>query len=1226
MYRQFGSSALFFLLITTAVSHVTRSAPAPRAGDAVSSASGQAAKPVGPAVEGDVRKCSIFQVLRRYEGLAERPAEDSTADAGKSPIPGTAASDTPASDTLICSIAPESAAAVPGIDKFHSQVLLATIPDPLQSSEDLEFDRDIAALQQAASTVGYDFVQMMSPWRVTDLDQPKGLKDAREDEAYRRYFGDEPGAMLFRRRSAEDDDTDALMLLILVPESPTYGLNLHAAREAMSALPALRTIGFRTGGERQDAKTVRWIGPNFSAAASGLYRLKRLEYPDTVFSVLSGSVTSSSALKMLEKINANGCQPASLSEPDTTALQLLLDQQTREGADAGRAVAVLQEDESAYGGEHFFHEKAEQDANCNGEGTSGNKDLSEKVRYFSFPRGISHVRGIYGKSLTTFNAAQAEAGKTSGRGSTTFDFEDELQQPLDTVPEFATQSPSSNESVLAAVAASIKHLHVRSLVILTSDPLDLLFLARYFRQECPDTQIVLFNAERLLTRLRGEFNLDGTLVLTRFPLFQNSFLQTPFHQQERHSLTFTNSREESIFLAALMQMGSHSSLPVQAPFADRQFDLAPWISVAAGGDFWPVAYTGESRRNELSGRIDTNKSLLVTDTSPESLPAMWVLALFGVLLCACVHLGFFLIAVPLHEWLKRSAHHGIKRLAGHRFLSFYLVGKPSSSIPVDITIGQCWWLLNITVQFILLLSFFLLPALVYEAKILHVSSIAGALEHFELKTTFLIAGTAVVILLLLYLVTALLFLLGHHACSCRSRRSRTECFALSGISFSWLLLVLVLFSVQLRDATTGFAFADRCLHLSSGACPVLPLLLIGLGFLLAAVVNLNALGLAANRNPGLPLVFNDLVNMEYWQKKLNAYTERWYGLPGADGYLLGVAIAVGCLLLHPYRLFSTFDLWSMSWLYTISFIMAIWTILWLWARFIRMWAMLRFGLDFLEGSPLRFAFSRLPAIFSVDPIWSYAGMRRVMVLPMRWLEYLKVTPQAGGKPEVFSKDQAHLKTILEQMGDSQWTSSVAYSDFSARQNEYALMLARTPEVHAVWMRGGPDCSPSAADHSEAGKACITSRGDLPLPHGAAFDKDSFVEIANDFIAMRVTAYIRYITLHMKNLMMFMSLGFLFALLAAISYPFNQPQLIAWMAMVLLVVLLFSIGTVLAQMDRDAVLSRLNNNSPGEFHYGAFLKHMLAVGGLPMLTILSTLFPAIGSFLFSWAGPILENLH
>ncbi|WP_158749136.1 hypothetical protein [Acidobacterium sp. S8] len=135
-----------------------------------------------------------------------------------------------------------------------------------------------------------------------------------------------------------------------------------------------------------------------------------------------------------------------------------------------------------------------------------------------------------------------------------------------------------------------------------------------------------------------------------------------------------------------------------------------------------------------------------------------------------------------------------------------------------------------------------------------------------------------------------------------------------------------------------------------------------------------------------------------------------------------------------------------------------------------------------------------------------------------------------------------------------------------------------------------------------------------------------VELGDEFIAMRIAAYIRYITLQMKNLMTFMSLGFLFMLLAAISYPFDEPQIIAWSATLLLAALLFSVGTVLAQMDRDAILSRMSNTTPGQVRYTAFLKHMAAVGGLPLVTILATLFPSIGSFLFSWATPILESLH
>jgi hypothetical protein len=150
---------------------------------------------------------------------------------------------------------------------------------------------------------------------------------------------------------------------------------------------------------------------------------------------------------------------------------------------------------------------------------------------------------------------------------------------------------------------------------------------------------------------------------------------------------------------------------------------------------------------------------------------------------------------------------------------------------------------------------------------------------------------------------------------------------------------------------------------------------------------------------------------------------------------------------------------------------------------------------------------------------------------------------------------------------------------------------------------------------------------VPSPCGTVFGEDNcFVQIGNEFIAMRIAAYIRYITLHMKNLMTFMSLGFLLTLFAAISYPFDRPQIIAWSATLILAALLFTVGTVLAQMDRDSILSRMSNSTPGQVRYMALVKHMLAVGGLPIITIIATLFPAIGSYLFSWAGPILESLH
>ncbi len=1233
MYRQFGSSALLLLLVTSAISHVVGPS---RAGFAIRNQSaGQTTAPAASsAVDADLHKCYVFEGLRRFFGAAEAQA---SADATNRQSEASSPSIANCTQANFAAIFPSG---MPSINGENSQVLIATVPDPLQSSEALQFDRNIAALQEAASTAGYDFQWMTAPWYTSDLSDPKDLKESREVERYRENFGDQPGALLFRRRTPAGkvrlENPDGLLLLVLIPESPIYGINLAAAREGLSAVRTLLHNGFRTtpAGDPENSSRVRWIGPSYSASAPGLRILQREMQPRASFDVLSGTISTPAANAFLVKLDQNDKEAftvndtkATLSELDTDSLCWFLGQESRPGMSSDEPIAVLQEDETAYGGN--IADTPDSSNPCN--------PLRHFVRRFTFPRGISHVRRVYGGTLKNATAGQQQDGSTSTT-NVPLSFRDELEDPLDMAPEFAPQSPVSNESVLASIATDIKHLHARAIVIRTSDPLDQLFLARYFRKECPDSRLVLFNAERLLTRLRGDFNLDGTLVITRFPLFQNSYLQTPFRGESRHSLTFTNSREEAIFLAALLQIKPGHLPLLQSPFGRQRFAMAPWIGVAAGGDFWPVAFLG---KDPVSPHIAASDNvLLLTDMPPEPLPALWRLISLTVLTLAVVHFLCFLAGMPLNTWLRNNRWAWARKIAQHRLLGYYLTPKSPSCGQSRLYTGQCWWLLNMSTQLVLLLAYLILPVITYQAKVQNVTSVFGAIRNFPVQTTMFAAFTLIV-LMFQFCMTGALFLLLTKRCSQLGKGFfiRLETLLLPTVSLLWVFLSLGLFYLQLTDTQTGFAFASRCLRLSSGVCPILPLLLTSLGFLIAAIVNLNALSMAITRNPGLPLLQWPFLDMASWQARLSGYTELWYGLPGADGKLLMTVVLLACLLLHPQRLFATFDAPIMSWLYTFNFVLALWTVLWLWVRFTRIWGVLRSGLDCIEGSPLRFGFSRLPATFSIDPIWSYSGLRRVVVLPMRWFEYLRISPKAPDeRAETIDHNLAELRTILQEMRDGEWLDNLTYTNFSRTQNECAIRLSETDAIQSAWKRGGPDCvlpgtppPKAAASEEEGGKAgavCLQQpRPDVPPPCGTTPDqKNCFVEVGNEFIAMRVAAYIRYVTLHMKNLMTFMSLGFLLTLLGAISYPFDKPQIIAWSATLILAALLFTVGTVLAQMDRDAILSRMSNTVPGQVRYMAFLKHMLAVGGLPLVTVLATLFPSIGSFLFSWAGPVLETLH
>ncbi|HVW76621.1 MAG TPA: hypothetical protein VHB45_03340 [Alloacidobacterium sp.] len=1230
MYRQFGSSALFLLLLTSALSHVTGPSRSLAARGAASGAATAAAP--ASAVEADEHTCYVFDALRRFYGTTESGTQAAVPPT-ETPLPGI-------SNCTAANFAALFPAGLPEIDAERSQILIATVPDPLQTSEALQFDRNIAALQEAASTAGYDFQWMTTPWAASDLANSKDLKDEREVDHYREKLGDQPGALLFRKRTPSSDvnlkGQDALLLLVLVPESPIYGLNLKAAREGLGAVSTLLRYGFRTAPAEEAANPsrVRWIGPSYSASAPGLRVLQKEVQPRLSFNVLSGTISTKSADSFLVQLDQGDPQAftandtkATLTELDTDALCWFLGQASRSGNFFREPVAILQEDETAYGGNV-----------ADSPGILKTCKQARSLVRFTFPRGISHVRRVYGGTLKAATSSQTQQdGETAG-GNVPFSFHDELEDPMDTAPEFSPQFPVSNESALSAIASDIKHIHARAIIIRTSDPLDQLFLARYFRKECPNSRLVLFNAERLLTRLRGDFNLDGTLIVTRFPLFRNAFLQTPFIGESRHSLTFANSREEAIFLAALLQMKAGPLPLLQSPFPHQHFAMAPWIGVAAGGDFWPVAYFGKDQ--VASPQTERENVLLLTDTPPEPLPALWTLVTLSILALAVIHFFCFLAGMPLNDWLRTNKRAWARRIAQHRLLSYYLVPVTPSYGQSRLYTGQCWWLLNASTQFVLLLAYLLFPVITYQAKVQNITSAATAIRYFPVQTTMIAVSTFIVLMLQFCMSGALFFLLSRrYAQLGKGFFVRVENLLLPAVSLLWIFVSLTFFYVQLTDSQTGFAFASRCLHLSSGVCPILPLLLTSFGFLLATVVNLNALSMAITRNPGLPVLHWPYLDMATWKEKLGRYTELWYGLPGSDGKLLAVVVLLGCLLLHPRRMFATFDTPIMSWLYTLNFVLLLWTIVWLWLRFIRIWRVLRSGMDCIEGSPLRFAFSRLPAIFSVDPIWSYSGLRRVVVLPMRWFEYFKISPDVSRlKTEMVADNLQDLRIIVQELRDTQWLDNVTYTDFSQTQNEYAIRLSETDAIRASWERGGPDCviggappakGKSAAEDSEdkASAGCSNSRGDVPSPCGTVFEADNcLVEHGNEFIAMRIAAYIRYITLHMKNLMTFMSLGFLLTLLAAVSYPFDKPQIIAWSATLILICLLFTVGTVLAQMDRDAVLSRMSNTAPGQVRYMAFVKHMLAVGGLPLITIMATLFPSIGGFLFSWASPVLEALR
>ena len=120
-------------------------------------------------------------------------------------------------------------------------------------------------------------------------------------------------------------------------------------------------------------------------------------------------------------------------------------------------------------------------------------------------------------------------------------------------------------------------------------------------------------------------------------------------------------------------------------------------------------------------------------------------------------------------------------------------------------------------------------------------------------------------------------------------------------------------------------------------------------------------------------------------------------------------------------------------------------------------------------------------------------------------------------------------------------------------------------------------------------------------------------------------YIRHVLRQMRSVLWFIVIDFVLTVLALSSYPFQSNRVVSVACVGILVILGAGMVVVLAQMDRNTVLSRLSDGTPHELGTSFYLR-LTSFGALPLLTVLATQFPPIAQFLSGWVQPVLEALR
>lgn len=127
-----------------------------------------------------------------------------------------------------------------------------------------------------------------------------------------------------------------------------------------------------------------------------------------------------------------------------------------------------------------------------------------------------------------------------------------------------------------------------------------------------------------------------------------------------------------------------------------------------------------------------------------------------------------------------------------------------------------------------------------------------------------------------------------------------------------------------------------------------------------------------------------------------------------------------------------------------------------------------------------------------------------------------------------------------------------------------------------------------------------------------------------YLAIRVVAWLRYVFAHLRYTLVSATICGLTLLVAVSSYAFQPKRFLSfgiWMALLLASVLTLR---AFVQMDRNGALSAISGTDAGKVSLDrTFFSNLFTYGGIPVLGIVLTQFPAMGQVFGGWLGPLLR---
>lgn len=719
------------------------------------------------------------------------------------------------------------------------------------------------------------------------------------------------------------------------------------------------------------------------------------------------------------------------------------------------------------------------------------------------------------------------------------------KEGTDRLPSFnGPQTALTQEREMEQIMDTIRRRGIRAAGISSTDILDTVFISIMLQRYCPGVRTFILDSDLLFLYSSPSLSFHGMLMVSPYPLWPEN--QRMLHWQEdtaRRLQTFPNRSALAVFNAFLLLMSGRPGLEYGSPAEAMTWKPPVWVTAVGRGEVWPIGLLSKEKPGLPESSLAKPDDPLENREPAQPAPHWSYLMLMTVCIGITAYGGWIYAQRQLKELFPGG---------GWDRAFFFLFEPPEDSAPRTIYL-QTICLFGATA---------LLPFCLGGWAAAGTASLPWVWPAFAA-------------------VAATLAVFGHVTFT--APRPLAAFFAAAVLLLlvcgSWLFWIHDAFGPAQHATMEHAFFGHRLLNPLSGVSPLAGFVLPWFACCWWAVSKFNQLRTQEVRSP----------RIGSWPVSEPLLAETG---PAIQRACLNAEAAVHPSFLAPFAIWVLELFWVFpskglsglepetgifSWttgVQTAVILLGLFITLTIWQMF-QTYKGLETVLNGFIDHPLSDAMGRLPKDLAASQLWLRGNNRFPFQTCLQGVLRLRVLSQRGfpGAPDALTLAglEAKLRCLLEysSSGRRLQRDEVAglHRDFNA------VSFSLYPQLARIW------AGSAAADDASAK--------------------------AEEFVALRIAALVRYLVMQMRSMLEYLSLAVLLFIAGVVSYPFEPQQgLVYWIAG-----LAAACGAgafyVVGRLDAHPVLQPLNAKAQGGFD---LLRKLAFYGSAPALAAMGALFP------------------